>query len=348
MSAFSGGMADDELTCVGLFSGIGGLELGAERVGFRVITCIDIDERRVRSLRSNRPRWNPMRADIRGLGAGDLLDLAGLRLGELDLLVGGPPCEPFSKARLWLGQSRRDADLICRFMRMVSYIRPNAFVLENVPELAGRPGIDVLRGALSLVSGYKVTLWKLDAVRYGVPQKRRRLFIVGVRGKGFPLPTAPPPTHGPGCKSPEVTTRQAIGKLDDGIVRPYEVPSGKWAHLLMEVPPGWNYLWFTELGGGARLFRPRSRYWLFLLKLHPNKPSWTITSRPAPLAGPFHWRGRRLRIEEIKILQSFPLSWKIYGSYSQKREQLGDAVPPKLAVHVFRQVKSVIDRNRLS
>jgi len=343
-----GGMADDELTCVGLFSGIGGLELGAERAGFRVVACIDIDERRVRSLRSNRPQWNPIRADIRGLGAKDLLELAGLRCGELDLLVGGPPCEPFSKARLWLGRSHRDADLVYRFMMMVRHIRPSAFVLENVPELAGSPGIAVLHKALSLVSGYRVTPWKLDAARYGVPQKRRRLFIVGVRGRGLSLPTPPPPTHGAGCENPEVTAGQAIGKLDNGIVRPYELPSGKWAHLLKEVPPGWNYLWFTELGGGPRLFKPRSRYWLFLLKLHPDKPSWTITSRPAPLAGPFHWRGRRLRIEEIKLLQSFPLSWKIYGSYNQKREQLGDATPPKLAAHVFKQVKSVMERNRSS
>jgi len=336
---------NEPLSCIGLFSGIGGLELGAEQAGFEVLLTVDIDPLRVKVLKLNKPDWNPLEADIRKLTGREIFRYTGLKQGELDLLMGGPPCQPFSKARLWLGYSKRDrrVNLILEFVRLVNELKPRAFLIENVPHLAGKLGHGILKRAFNRrnLSEYKWDIWVLDAAKYGVPQRRRRMFLVGIRRDVDGFPSPPKPTHGIDGKK-EVSAGEAIGPLDDGVVHDHEVPNGKWGHLLAEVPPGWNYLWFTEVGGGPKIFKPRSRYWLFLLKLDPNRPSWTITSRPGPYTGPFHWRSRRLRIPEIKRLQAFPLEWKLVGSESKQRQQLGDAVPPLLAKHVVKQIAETL------
>jgi DNA (cytosine-5)-methyltransferase 1 len=116
--------------------------------------------------------------------------------------------------------------------------------------------------------------------------------------------------------------------------------SGKWADLLPTIPEGQNYLWHTERGGGQPLFGWRRRYWSFLLKLAKDAPSWTIQAQPGPATGPFHWDNRRLSVQEMARLQTFPRDISIVGSYADAQRQLGNAVPSLLAEVLAREISS--------
>jgi site-specific DNA-cytosine methylase len=115
---------------------------------------------------------------------------------------------------------------------------------------------------------------------------------------------------------------------------------GKWADLLPTIPEGQNYLWHTERGGGEPLFGWRRRYWSFLLKLAKSAPSWTIQAQPGPATGPFHWDNRRLSVQEMARLQTFPKGLKIAGSYADAQRQLGNAVPSLLAEILAREISA--------
>src|SRR5207245_7689738 len=123
-----------------------------------------------------------------------------------------------------------------------------------------------------------------------------------------------------------------------------EVLRGQWGHLLAEVPPGENYLHFTaERGHPNPVFEWRSRYWSFLLKLDPSRPSPTIQAQPGPNVGPFHWENRRRRVAELKRLFTFPDDFEFVGSRSSVQAQVGNAVPPLLAEAVGRQIAESVD-----
>jgi DNA (cytosine-5)-methyltransferase 1 len=134
---------------------------------------------------------------------------------------------------------------------------------------------------------------------------------------------------------PYVTSGQRIGDLEhrDDLAEPDEEVNGRYGALLPAIPPGDNYLFYTEKRGHRDpLFKWRSRYWTFLLKLDPNRPSTTIQSQPGPYIGPFHWDNRRLRLLETKRLMTFPDEYQVVArSRRSWQSQLGNAVPPDLA-----------------
>lgn len=185
----------------------------------------------------------------------------------------------------------------------------------------------------------------LNAADHGVPQARPRLFVVGCR-KREKLPELPEPTHHGewerrkvvGGPLPHMTTGEAL----DGLItepEPEEVVRGRWGHLLPEIPPGQNYLHFTEeRGHPSPIFEWRSRYWSFLLKLDPAKPSATIQAHPGPNVGPFHWDGRRLRVGELRRLFTFPDDFSFAGRRASVQAQVGNSVPPLLARRVAEAV----------
>jgi DNA (cytosine-5)-methyltransferase 1 len=118
-----------------------------------------------------------------------------------------------------------------------------------------------------------------------------------------------------------------------------EIPDGRWAKALRSVPPGQNYKALTAWAGHRKpLFIAETRFWNFLLKLHPELPSWTIAANPGPWVGPFHWSGRRLRVPELAALQGFPLRFKFIGSRREIRRQIGNAVPSPLAAAVIAKI----------
>ena len=350
-----------EWPVISLFTGAGGLDLGLELAGFYVALAVEIDRVRCETIRLNRPLWRLLQEDIRLLDTESILSEAGLLPGEPALVSGGPPCQPFSKSAIRRGRNPLTdfrVPLVMEFARVVREAKPQAFILENVPGLAGKPGRELFIKFIEELSsnGYKLNWKTLNAVDFGVPQKRRRLFVIGIRKDLEIEPSFPSPTHAPPEKArinsnqhnlrPYVTAGEAIGDLDDGLVAEDEIPNGKWGHLLAQIPPGKNYIWLTERYSKKPIFKYRSRYWSFLLKLHPKMPSWTIQANPGQYVGPFHWRNRRLRISEVKRLQTFPDDWEVAGSKRQQWAQLGDAVPPLLARKIGEKLISLLSHSR--
>lgn len=335
-----------ELAAISLFSGAGGLDLGVERAGYRVLAALEYDADAAATLRANFEHTEVLERDIRAVSTKELLKAAGLRTGEADLLIGGPPCTPFSKSGNWLEYKRTgndtNADLLDHYLRILSEAKPRAFLLENVFGLAYKNhNAFWLRRLLSAFRelGYHVDHTVLLAADYGVPQRRQRLFILGSKDA---TPTFPEPTHsGPhetrrwnDALPRHITSGAAIGELAKrrDLAEPEETTDGTFGHLLPEVPPGDNYLYFTAKRGYPKpLFEWRSRYWNFLLKLDPKQPSPTIQAQPGPWVGPFHWHSRRLRLAEIKRLQTFPDDYEIVGTRRSAQVQIGNAVPPLLA-----------------
>lgn len=352
---------------ISLFSGAGGLDLGIEQAGFRTLAAVEWDHDAADTMEKNAPAFFPelvevLRADLYPLATGhgsgtttrDILRAAGLGARERpDLLVGGPPCVAFSKSGFWLGWKRDGVDpaasLLQAYTRVLAEAKPRFFILENVYALtfdnrASRPAFTRLLSEIE-AAGYQYRWKVLNAGDYGVPQLRPRLFIVGAR-KGDKVPELPEPTHfgtwerreSQGGPLPHVTAGQAL----EGLVtapEPEEVVRGQWGHLLPDIPPGDNYLFYTEKRGHpAPLFEWRSRYWSFLLKLDPNRAAPTIQAQPGPNVGPFHWENRRLRVPELRRLFTFPDDFEFVGKRISVQAQVGNSVPPLLAQRVAEQV----------
>lgn len=341
-------------TAISLFSGAGGLDLGTEAAGYAVGAAVEWDSDAAETMEKNfdHLRSPVIRRSILDVTTKEILEAAGLRQGERpDLLIGGPPCTPFSKSGFWLDWKREgldpDASLLQAYTRVLREARPHRFVLENVYALtynnkASRPAFERLMREID-EAGYHAVPKVLNAADYGVPQARPRLFVIGVP-KDEPLPSHPAPTHGGqwerrssgDAERPHVTAGEAL----QGLVtspEPGEEVAGKYGHLLPDIPPGDNYLFYTDKRGYPDpLFRWRGKYWSFLLKLAPDKPSPTIQAQPGPYIGPFHWENRRLRVAEIKRLFTYPDDFELVGSRSAAQSQLGNSVPPLLAEKVVR------------
>lgn len=322
---------------LGLFSGAGGLDLGLEAAGFKMTACVELDHVRCETLAQNRPDWNIAQADITKLSGRELLAVS--ECDEIDLVAAGPPCQPFSKSAYWQTEGKvRDtvrSQLIFEPVRVAREIGARAIVIENVPGLCYKNAKHIFEELLAKLSaaGYQTTWGVVDAADYGVPQNRKRLLVMGLQDA---QPTLPTPTH---SFENYVTAGQAIGDLVTEAWCDQEQVNGKYGWLLRSIPPGQNYIHLTKKGGGEPIFKYRSKYWNFLLKLSPERPSWTIASDVGMYTGPFHWDNRRLRIPELQRLQTIPDGWVFSAGYRTVRKQIGDAVPPLFAQRVGEQVK---------
>lgn len=352
------------MKAVSLFSGCGGLDLGVKRAGFDIVLACDNDARCALSHEANFPP--PTSRFYSGSVTDFVKELAGgalLEKGtEIDLLVGGPPCPPYSKSRFYRKEKPRALEDDVAWETLNGYfdtlrlLSPRAFLLENVAGLAYKVHRDALEFVLEAAAsaGYACTSKIVNAADYGVPQIRERFLLVGVREGTFEFPD---PTH---ARAPEdnlllsgrkpwVTAGEAIGDLDtdENASDEGHYAGGQYHDLLEEIPPGDNYLYFTAKRGHPEpRFEWRSRYWSFLLKLSPDMPAWTIQARRSNNMGPFHWRSRILRIEEVKRLQTFPDDWVLAGTVEQQWRQVGNAVPPLLAEHLGRALREHLERSQ--
>ena len=307
------------LKLLSLFTGGGGLDLGFERAGADVVACVDNDPESCKTLRYNRPDWNVLERDVRNY-APDITE-------EIDIVAGGPPCQGFSSAGKGNPDDARNF-LWKEYFRIVEAAQPRAIVLENVSGLKHRRNGDHLSGILDALEaqGYHFTMGILNAADFGVPQTRRRLFVIGLR-EG--TPTLPTPTV-----EQWATVRAAISDLE-GTVKPElnHVPNNHASHVVQR----WKKLAPGEVDPNYR--RGRLDY---------DAPSHTIRAgggygpKGDHLAGfhpPIHpTLPRQLTVREAARIQTFPDDWIFQGSKTAQGRQVGNAVPVGLGEAVARHV----------
>ncbi len=372
----------DGLTLVSLFSGAFGLDLGFMGAGFRPMIAVDIEKSAEQTVSLNLPDLPFITDDIKEVTTEHILKEAGLDVGELDVVTGGPPCQPFSTAGSRMGLKDPRASPLAEFIRFVKEARPKFFVMEEVTGLlsarlrhvpiADRNGrglqseeqtgsvfgvfVDMLRK-----TGYKLTLSEkvdnykdsvLNAADYGAPQERNRLIIIGARDT---VPSLPEPTH----------SYKSISTVDGKVLHPwntfwdatcdlqgremeYTKLSAKVAKYLHMVPPGgnWRHLPYELLRdamGGA--YASGGGKMGYFRRLSWDLPSPTVTTAPAQKATMLcHPEELRpMSVEEYKRVQGFPDDWEISGNTATKYKLIGNAVPVYLSYAVAQQVRRLLD-----
>lgn len=361
---------------IDLFSGAGGLSVGAHLAGARVRASLELNSIACQTLRANSHyHGEVVEGDICQFSGKDLRKISGLKQHDPVIIVGGPPCQPFSKAAYWTEagddaayrrarakgiEMKRPAaptmvkddarrDLVMEFWRIVVESRAKGFVFENVPSIKhprNRPVYDALI-RYAREAGFEITELTVNAATYGVAQARERVVVLGSKKR---KPIAPPKTHrfddGDDPSLPSaITAGEALRGFDlRKYFEPEEVISGRWADHLAEIPPGWNYKALTEWAGHPTpTFVAETRFWNFLLKLSPKRTSWTIAASPGPWTGPFHWKNRRLRTPELAALQGFPIDYDIRGPRRERVRQMGNAVPVPVAKAMVSSVLEALE-----
>lgn len=349
------------LNAISLFSGAMGLDLGFEKAGFNIRVCIEKDKEAARTIRLN-TSIPVIEEDITQVETERILKTAGLGRNEVDIVIGGPPCQAFSTAGKQKGLSDFRGNVIIQYLRVVNDIRPTYFVLENVRGILSaklnsipeeyseyNDTVDVKGGVLNFLvnefrkSGYSVSYALLNAANYGVPEKRERVIIIGHLGDRVPIPSPTHSENGTFNTKPWVTLFDAIGDLenrDDLTYIPLRAKSMPYLTLLKggenwrNLPPelaqkamGKAYF----LGGGKTGF---------LRRLSFDEPSPTLVTSPTmPATLLCHpTRLRPLAIEEYSRIQQFPEHWKFSGNITSIYRQIGNAVPVGLGYAVGRQI----------
>lgn len=332
---------------ISLFSGCGGLDLGFKKAGFHAIMATDVWDIACKSLIANKMADDVICDDIRNL------DFKKYN-GTVDVVIGGPPCPPYSQTRHYLVgkvggfQDEKAGFAVPEYFRAIEEINPKIFLFENVDGFTFKtyeePMAFVKEKSKEL--GYNIMYKVVNAANYGVPQTRKRFICIGIKKEygTFEFPIETHSEQGDDNTKKWITCGDVLMDYDT-ITEEEKLqrPGSKDYELLVQIPPGDNYLFFTEKRGHPNpLFKWKSRYWTFLLKLSPNRPSWTIQASFSNNQGPFHWRNRFLRIEELKRIQTFDDEYIIEGEFRDQWRQIGNAVPSKLAFVFAEQIKKYL------
>lgn len=337
---------ESKIQAIGLFSGAGGLDIGTQLAGAKIISSLDFDKDSVETMKSNNYFHHAEHffTDIRNMKANDYSNILKTNNPEKLILVGGPPCQPFSKAGYWVTHENRmgnedPRNMIGEYLRIIKELQPDGFLLENVESLLHPKNYEAVVSLEQEIErlGFKFIRIKVNALDYGIPQKRKRVFFLASK-KDINHPQR---THGSieDCSlNPELLPYERvidwIGEYSgDSFYEKEEITIKKtYSSDLFDVPPGKNYISLTAKEGYPDpKFVANKRFWNFLLKLHPLQPSWTIAAQPGPWVGPFHWENRRLRVPEIAAIQTFPKDYNFVGNRRSIQKQIGNAVPSLLA-----------------
>lgn len=343
----------DNRDVISLFSGAMGLDIGLDKAGLNVVIGQDFDPSCVATMKAN--GHNVLGGDIREINPQELLDMTGLKVGEPFLICGGPPCQPFSTAGKRLGINDPRGSLFMDFIRMIDYIKPRFFVMENVKGIMSAPlkhvptaerdendpeqklgtVLDVILAEFNKL-GYKTVYGVLDAVNYGVPQFRERFVLIGSRdNEDIFLPI---PTHFSKHQNPNyrwVTVGQVIRDLEDDDTECAKLGDERKGYLHL-VPEGGNWkdlpteLIPTAMGGAYKSGGGKVG---FYRRLSYSQPAPTITTSPAQKATMLCHpkKDRPLSVKEYARIQQFPEDWIFTGTTAAKYKQIGNAVPVGLA-----------------
>ena len=356
----------DNRDVISFFSGAMGLDIGLEKAGLNVVIGQDFEPSCVETMRAN--GHNVLGGDIREINPETLLKLTGLHVGEPFMVCGGPPCQPFSTAGKRLGINDPRGSLFMDFIRMIDYIRPRFFVMENVKGIVSSPlkhvsvkerekddpeqqlgtVLDVILSEFDKL-GYKTVYGVLDAVNYGVPQFRERFVLIGSRDNEDIF--LPMPTHFQMHQNSEYrwkTVGEVIKDLENNPGE-YTSLSGERKKYIHMVPEGGNWRDLPEeiipvAMGGA--YQSGGGKVGFYRRLSYNQPAPTITTSPAQKATMLchPTQDRPLSIKEYARIQQFPDDWIFKGTLSAKYRQIGNAVPVGLAEAIGRAIISTADK----
>lgn len=347
---------------ISFFSGAMGLDLGLEQAGLHVKICQDFDVSCVKTIEANGK--NAVLGDIRNIAPEDILNKTGLKQGEPFLVCGGPPCQPFSTAGKRLGINDPRGSLFMDYIRMINYIRPRFFIMENVKGIMSSPlktesdqpldknspktVLDVILSEFEKLE-YKTVYGILDAVNYGVPQFRERFVLIGSRDHEdifLPIPTNFQmhqnkemlwKTTGDVIKDLEKNPGECASFSSDRLKYLRMIPEGgNWKDLpkdILEKAMGGAYL----SGGGKVGFYRRLSY---------SQPSPTVVTSPVQKATMMchPTQDRPLSIKEYARLQQFPEDWNFVGTTSAKYRQIGNAVPVGLAKAIGKAIIATAEK----
>lgn len=354
------------LTAIDLFCGAGGLSEGFRQAGFHVLAGQDYDDQAGATFAATHHEAQFIGGPIEKVTPVQLLKAAGVKKGEIDVIVGGPPCQGYSVYNHQRGAGDPRANLFRQYLRIVEGVRPRWLVMENVTgitSIAGGGIVEEIRAGMREL-GYRVEMQVLKAEEYGVPQERRRVFFVATR-TGAPI-LFPEPTHGEGLED-FVTVWDAISDLpllkngDNAGPRAYrKTPQNGYQALLRgdcrvatnhsasrlaaineermrHIPPGgsWRDIPHALLPAGMKLAK-RSDHTKRYGRPRKTDLACTILTKCD-----VHWgayihptQDRALTVREAARLQSFPDFFEFQGSRTEQYVQVGNAVPPILGKRV--------------
>jgi DNA (cytosine-5)-methyltransferase 1 len=338
----------EKKTFIDLFSGCGGLSLGFEMAGFEGLLAIDNWQDALDTYKHNNPNARTLCGDLSKINPEDIK--REYNIDRVSVIIGGPPCQGFSIAGKRIIDDERNK-LYKSFVGFVRCFMPDAFVMENVPNILSIGDGVVKESIIKDFSelGYNVTYKVLLASDYGVPQNRRRAVFVGLKKGCFSFPT-------PTITAP-ITTEEALSDLPDNSVTDGEayplsaqstyqqmmrkgvealynhqatIHTEQTARIIAMVPDGGNY---KDLPEELQQTRKVHIAWT---RLNSKKPSITIDTGHRHH---FHYAYNRVpTVRESARIQSFPDSFVFTNSKTSQYKQVGNAVPPLMAKAIAEQL----------
>jgi len=347
-----------------LFSGMGGLTVGLHRAGLHAIGGVDNWPDAARTFEHNLG-LPCMQADLREVNASDICDYFGIISKDIDILVGGPPCQGFSTV------GKRDSadprnELWFRYLKLVSEIRPAYVVIENVEGLVAMERGSVCRKIVEAFAqiGYPMAWKLLTSANFGVPQLRKRVFFLGwlsgLKAAAFPAAKSSPwvtvgeaildlPSLGPGESATQYdqeasTHYQMQRRVGTNVLSNHEAArhSPQLVEILRHVPDGGNRKSIPDE------LQPKSGFHNSYSRLASNKPSIAVTSnmrKPSSARATHPTQHRGLTVREGLRLQTFDDTFVVLGTRTSQYLQVGNAVPPLLAQAIGEQLVSAFASN---
>lgn len=319
---------------ISTFSGCGGSSTGYVWAGGKVLLAVEWDNNAVETYRLNYPNTPIYHGDIAQLSVEECLERTGLKVGELDILDGSPPCQGFSTAGKRVMDDPRN-QLFQEYIRLLRGLKPKVFVMENVSGM--------VKGKMKLIfaeimrelkaSGYKVSARLLNAMYFGVPQSRQRMIFIGVRED-----LGIEPSH-PKAQSGGITPRQAfIGIVDNEDNRAFP----DWLKQAARLMEAGNYS--SGNAQSAFLKTKGNRAGSINTKLLSfDRPACTLTKSEIATTGIVHpSRDRFITIQEAKRIGSYPDHYQFTGKRGEQWARIGNSVPPMfmkaIADHIWQHI----------
>lgn len=374
-------------TVISLFTCGMGMDVGFEKAKFQTVYTNDITKFACNTIRQNRSEIPCDEGDITEISSKEILKKSKHKKGEIDVVIGGPPCQSFSTAGARKGLEDKRGMALLEFIRVIRDVQPKFFVFENVPGLKSiakkhisfydRMSVDKktlssdqqygslfgeILDEFNKLKKYKSDWDILNSADYGVPQKRKRLILIGSRTMDPKIifekikknaKFADPKKAEEEGKKPWKTLRDALDGLKDDKMERTEFP--KWGKYLKHIPAGGCWVDLPEnlkkeaMGRAANSDDPKRKGKQggrtgFFRRLSWDKPSPTLVTSPSQMGTCLCHpdEDRPLTVKEYAKLQGFPAGWKFIGSTSQKYRMIGEAVPVPLAKVIAKTVKCFI------